>query len=68
MVYIVVAGVYASYSSSIKKEIRLAKRHFKPTLAIIPRGSDRSSDLRNECDRVVGWYTESIVRAIRKLS
>ncbi len=67
-IVIVIAGVYASYSSSIKKEIRLAKNHYKSTLAIIPRGSDRSSDLRNECDRVVGWNTESIVRAIRELS
>ena len=63
-IVVVIAGVYASYSSSMKKEIRLAKRHFKPTLAIIPRGSGRSSDLRNECDRVVGWNTESIVSAI----
>ena len=65
---IVIAGVYASYSSSIKKEIQLAQRHFKPTLAIIPWGSDRASDLRNECDRVVGWNTESIVSAIRELT
>lgn len=67
-IVVVIAGVYASYSPSIKREIRLAKRHFKPTLAIIPRGSDRSSDLRNECDLVVGWHTESVVSAIRELA
>ncbi|MDE0399796.1 MAG: TIR domain-containing protein [Candidatus Poribacteria bacterium] len=66
-IVIVIAGVYASYSSSIKKEIRLAQNHYKSTLAIIPWGSGRSSDLRNECDRVVGWNTESIVSAIRDL-
>ena len=67
-IVIVIAGVYASYSPSIKREIRLARRHSKPTLAIIPRGSDRSSDLRNECERVAGWNTESIVSAIRELA
>ena len=67
-IVIVIAGVYASYSPSIKKEIRLAKKHFKPTLAIIPWGSGRASDLRNECDRIVGWNTNSIVSAIRALA
>ena len=65
---IVIARVNASYSPSIKKEIRLAKRHFKPTLAIIPRGSIRASYLKDECDRVVRWNTESIVSAIRELT
>lgn len=67
-IVIVIAGVYASYSPSIKREIRLAKRHSKPTLAIIPWGSDRSSDLRSECERVVRWNTESIVSVIRELA
>ena len=67
-VVIVIAGLYASYSSSIKREIRIAKRHFKPTLAVIPWGNERASDLRNECDRVVRWNTDSIVSAIRELA
>ena len=67
-VVIVVAGMYASYSPSIKREIRLAKKHKKPTLAIIPWGNDRSSDIKNECDRVVGWNADSIVSAIRELA
>ena len=67
-VVVFIAGVYASYSPSIKKEIRLAKGLSKPTLAIIPWGNDRASDLRNECDRVVGWNTDSIVSAIRELA
>ena len=67
-VVIVIAGMYASYSSSIKKEVRLAKQHSKPTLAIIPWGSNRASDLKNECDDVVGWNTESIVSAIREFA
>lgn len=67
-VIIVIAGMYASYSNSIKKEIKLAKKHSKPTIAVIPWGSDRSSDLKNECDAVVGWNTDSIVNAIRELT
>ena len=67
-IVILIAGMYASYSSSIKKELRLAKKYSKPTLAIIPWGSGKSSDLKNECDCVVGWNTESIVKAIRDLA
>ena len=66
-VVIVIAGVYASYSPSIREEIRLAKLHLKPTLAIIPWGSQRATGLRNECDRVVNWNTASIVSAIRDI-
>ena len=67
-VVVVIAGLYASYSPSIKKEILLAKKHSKPTLAIIPWRSDTSSDLRNECERVVGWNTESIISTIKELA
>ena len=66
-VVVVIAGMYASYSPSIKREMRLAKKHFKPTLAIIPWGNSKSSDIKNECDAVVGWNTESVVSAIRVL-
>ena len=67
-IVIVIVGVYASYSPSIKREIKIAKEYSKPTLAIIPYGNDRSSDLRNECDAVVGWNANSIVTAIRNLA
>ena len=67
-VVIVIAGMYASYSDPIKEEIMLAKDFKKPTLAIIPRGNERSSDMKNECDEVVGWSTDSIVAAIKKLA
>ncbi len=67
-VVVVIAGVYASYSSSIKREVRLAKQNSKPTLAIIPWGSNRTSDIKNKCDVVVGGYTDSIVSAIKELA
>lgn len=67
-VLVVIAGVYASYSPSIKREIMLAGQYGKPTLAIVPWGNRRATDLRNQCDLVVRWNTESIVSAIRSLA
>ena len=71
-VVLILAGVYATYSKWIDKEIRLATRGFarsKPIIAIKPRGSVRTSvPVTQAADRIVGWYTESVVDAIRKLS
>ena len=70
-VVIILAGVYASHSKWINIEIDLARNGFrngKPILAIKPRGSERiSAVVRDAADEVVGWNTESIVRAIRGL-
>jgi len=66
------AGVYATYSKWINIELDLAKNGFlsdKPVLAVRPRGNVRISDTAREAaDRIVGWNTEGIVRAIRDLS
>lgn len=71
-IVIFLAGVYATYSKWINKEIRIAKREFaspKPILAVKPRGSTQvSSVVRQNADRIVRWNTESIVTAIRELS
>ena len=71
-VVLIVAGVYATYSKWIDKEIRLAARGFdrpKPIIAIKPRGSVRTSvPVTQAADRIVGWNTESVVGAIRELS
>ena len=70
-VVIILAGVYASYSQWINIEIDLATTGFsqrKPILAIRPWGNTRISDrVRTAADRIVGWNTESVVRAIREL-
>ena len=70
-VVLIIGGVYATYSKWMNKEINLAKNGFsspKPILAIKPRGSDkRSSVVREAADKTVGWYTNSIVAAIREL-
>lgn len=69
-VVIILAGVYATYSKWIKKEIRISKVDFKkPLLAIRPRASQKISSLvQNNADRLVGWNTNSIVNAVRELA
>jgi hypothetical protein len=67
-IVILIAGVYASYSDSIVKEINIARRLGKPILAVKPYGNDYSSNLTDKADKTVNWNTESIVQAIRELT
>ena len=71
-VVLILAGVYASYSKWIDKEIRIAKMEFplpKPIIAIQPWGSEKTSiKVKNSADKIVGWSTSSIVSAIRELA
>ena len=71
-VVLILAGVYASYSKWIDKEIYIAKNGVyapKPIVAIEPWGSERTSvPVKEAADRVVRWNTESIVSAIRELA
>lgn len=68
-VVIILAGVYSSYSKWIDKEIEIAQNMGKPTLAVEPWGSEKtSSKVKNAADRIVKWNTDSIVNAIRELS
>ncbi len=69
---LVLAGVYASYSKWIDKEIAIAKHGFmypKPIIAIEPWGSERTSAfVKNNADAVVKWQTSSIIQAIHQLT
>ena len=68
-VILIMAGVYATYSKWIDKEIELAKNASKPIVAIEPWGSTKTSVLvKQAAGRVVGWNTESVVKAIRDLA
>ena len=71
-VVLILAGVYATHSKWINIEINLAKNGFtyaKPIIAIAPWGSERTSKpVKLAADRLVGWNSESVVRAIRDLS
>lgn len=69
-VVVILAGVYASYSEWIDKEIEIATKVYrKPVLAVQPWGSARTSRaVKVAADRIVKWNTSSIVTAIRELS
>ncbi len=71
-VIIVMAGVYASYSKWIDKEISLAKKSFsspKPILAIEPWASEKTSTIvKSNADKIVGWNASSIINGIRELA
>ncbi len=71
-VVLILAGVYATYSKWISKEIDLARGGFasaKPIIAVEPWGSERVSvPVKQAADRIVGWNTDSIVSAIRELA
>lgn len=63
---IVLAGVYATYSKWIKIEIELAKEMNKRIIAVEPWASHyTSSFVKENADIIVGWNTDSIVKAIR---
>ncbi len=70
-VIVILAGVYATYSKWINIEIDLAKSGFsteKPILAVKPWGNTNvSSVVQDAADEIVGWNTESVVAAIRRL-
>lgn len=64
---LILAGVYASYSKWINKEIKIAKELNKPIIAIEEWGSEKTSQVvKSNANRIVKWNTESIVEAIRE--
>ncbi|EEW4294481.1 TIR domain-containing protein [Escherichia coli] len=68
-VVLILAGVYASYSTWIDAEIRIAKDWKKPIIAIEPWGSERTSKVvKDAANRIVKWNSDSIVKAIRELA
>lgn len=65
---IIMAGVYASYSKWINKEIEIAKRYGKPIIAVKYWGAQRvSSVVQDAADVVVGWNSKSVADAIHDL-
>ena len=64
---LILAGVYASYSDSIKMEIEIANELKKPIIAIQPWGSEKTSQIvKNNAICIAGWNTNSIVSAIKE--
>ena len=71
-IVVIMAGKYATFSKWIKKEIKIAETEFstpKPILAVRPWANEQvSSIVKDNCDRLVGWNTDSIVSAIREIA
>ena len=63
---ILLAGVYATYSKWIKKEIDIAKKYNKPIIAVRHWGAIRISDtVKTNADEIVSWQASSIANAIK---
>ena len=68
-IVVIMAGVYSSYSKWINNEIEIAQNYSKPIIGIKPWANERiSSAVNNAADEIVGWNTNSIVNAIRRLA
>jgi hypothetical protein len=71
-IVIIMGGVYSTYSKWINKEIELAKGGFtyeKPILGVKPwANTNISTVVSDNADEIVGWNTDSIVDAIRRLA
>lgn len=66
---IILGGIYVSYSKWIQFEIDYAKSLMKPIIGIQPWGAQRMpTAVQNAANIIVGWNTNSIVKAIREYS
>ena len=64
---IILAGVYATYSKWINKEIKIAKKYDKPIIAVEYWGSEKTSTVVKEAaDVIVKWQAKSVADAVRK--
>lgn len=70
-VVLILAGVYASYSKWINKEIKIAQEEFstpKKIIAIEPWGSEKTSTVvKDAADKIVKWNSSSVISAIKEL-
>jgi len=64
----VLAGVYASYSKWIDKEIDISLEYNKPIIAVEPWDSEKTSTkVKNAADKIVKWNGKSIAAAVKEL-
>lgn len=65
-VFIVVAGMYTAHSDWMKWEIETAVANNIPVIGIKPHGSQRTPQVVTDNAKIiVGWYTPSIISAIK---
>ena len=63
---LILAGMYVNHRKWIQEEIDIAKGYKKPIVGIRPRGQQRTpKEVQDAAVVMVGWNTNSIVRAIR---
>jgi len=68
-IVIILGGMYVPHHDWIQREIDIALEMDKPILGIAPWGSQVIPvAVQNSADEIVGWNTESIVNAIRRLA
>lgn len=66
---LVISGMYVNYRKWIQSEIEIAIKYKKPIIGIKPRGQQRIPlDVQAVATTMVGWSTDSIVKAIREHS
>ena len=67
---VMLAGVYATYSKWINKEIKISKQDFdKPIVAVEPWDSEKTSAIvKDNADKIVKWQGASIVAAIKEVA
>ncbi|MEH0832395.1 TIR domain-containing protein [Pectobacterium cacticida] len=64
-VFLVMAGMYTSYSDWMQWEIDTAKENGIPIIAVKPRGAERIPVIiQDNADIIVGWNSDSIVNNI----
>lgn len=67
-VVLILAGVYATYSKWINKEIKIAKNRGKKIIAIEYWGSEKTSTtVKENADKIVKWQSSSLENAIKEL-
>lgn len=68
-VVIILSGMYVSHSDWIQFEINFAKFKDKPVLGVRPWAAQRMPQaVIDAADEIVGWNTDSIISAIRRLA
>lgn len=67
-VVLILAGVYATYSKWINKEIEIAKKRGKKIIAIEYWGAEKTSTkVKDNADIIIRWQSSSLKKAIKTL-
>lgn len=66
---VILAGVYATYSKWIQKEIDIAVSYGKPILAVEPWDSEKTSKIvKDNATKIVKWQSKSVVDGIKEIA